>query len=318
MCRFGLSENGGTLKRRITVNVQGGLGNQLFNLHAGLAWSLRLQVPLVLDQRELCWGSNPSRQFELRSFDLEAWTPRDVYRDVTVRAGSSRITSPLGRRLSSRLRRELGIRMWTPEVGFDSNFDANVRPGSHVEAYSQTFVYAEFLEQRGFARRLPLVKTSTWLFDMIQRICEERVLAVHIRLGDYRQLESTHGIPSPDYYGAALRNAQDKLGESKIWIFSDEPGAALDALPSSMWSEVCVVDPPSEVTPAESLALLSHASAFVIGNSTFAWWGAWMSGSDSVVIAPHPWLNGQAVKRLVPASWQQLDKNSGANTFSQD
>ena len=57
------------------------------------------------------------------------------------------------------------------------------------------------------------------------------------------------------------------------------------------------------------LCLMSMSTHHIIANSSFSWWGAWLSGS-SQVIAPKKWY-GPAAKSvstvdLIPKTWKVL------------
>ena len=57
------------------------------------------------------------------------------------------------------------------------------------------------------------------------------------------------------------------------------------------------------------LCLMSMCSHHIIANSSFSWWGAWLSGSNNV-IAPKKWYGLAAEKiltdDLIPERWQTL------------
>ena len=68
----------------------------------------------------------------------------------------------------------------------------------------------------------------------------------------------------------------------------------------------------SEVSdPSADLLIMSKCSDFIIANSTFSWWGAWLcDNKDKVVICPSIWfgVNNQDkdIKDLYPEEWTVL------------
>jgi hypothetical protein len=60
---------------------------------------------------------------------------------------------------------------------------------------------------------------------------------------------------------------------------------------------------------SQYLHLMTHARNFVIPNSTFAWWAAWLSRSaEKAVVAPRRWFHDPTLDStdLCPPDWTLL------------
>ena len=133
-------------------------------------------------------------------------------------------------------------------------------------------------------------------------LMDEMFTAVHVRLGDYRR-ELSFGILTDWYYHGVLSKLS--LQETRrIVLFSDEPENCLSRIPEELRVKTWIV-PPSVFTSAETLALMSRASIFVLANSTFSWWGARLGKKqDEIVFAPKPWFSTNKVpNNLYPPKW---------------
>jgi hypothetical protein len=93
---------------------------------------------------------------------------------------------------------------------------------------------------------------------------------------------------------------------TKIWLFSDEPNEATSAIPSSLLDSTRII-PDFDKSSSLTLELMRHGKGYVIANSTFSWWGAFMSYStEPEVCAPTPWFVGQEEPiNLIPTTWHR-------------
>ena len=154
---------------------------------------------------------------------------------------------------------------------------------------------------------LRILKPSRNLLDFKELAAKEKPLIVHVRLGDYIGIDS-FGIPSKVYYEEALSLQSKNSRFNKIWLFSNEPEDALEFIPK-IYQDIVRVVPEIGNSSSETLELMRHGVGYVIGNSTYSWWGAFLSYTDSpLVVAPSPWFKGEpSPHELIPPNWLQIE-----------
>ena len=149
------------------------------------------------------------------------------------------------------------------------------------------FAKAEYLEEI----RDELLKGIELKEDLSQRAQAYMVqirkssnpIAVSIRYGaDYKNL----GWPicNKKYYLNALKKIQEKVLDGEVFVFSDN----LEAIVEEKWFEGVNVTYIEGCPVHESFTLLRSCSHFVTANSSFSWWGAWLSkNNEKIVYAPN-------------------------------
>lgn len=138
--------------------------------------------------------------------------------------------------------------------------------------------------------------------EIIEEVFEDPI-ALHIRRGDYLINSDNHHNLSLEYYKQALKKFSRKR---QVIIFTDDPEWA--SKQKLFKSDRFVV---SEGTGSyHDLYLMTQCSDFIIANSTYSWWGAWLANHGRV-IAPARWFgpNNQhkSLKDLYPFHWEILD-----------
>lgn len=143
--------------------------------------------------------------------------------------------------------------------------------------------------------------------DEIENPCENMMedidnpISLHIRRGDFLRNSGNHFNLTLEYYENALSH-YDK--SRQVIIFSDDPQWCKEQ--SLFDSDRFLVS--ESKNPYIDLCLMSLCSDFIIANSTFSWWGAWLSKNpNKKVIAPQKWFgpNNQHhnTKDLFPSEW---------------
>ena len=122
---------------------------------------------------------------------------------------------------------------------------------------------------------------------MAAQIRSHKAVALHVRFFD--SPEATGGINNApqDYYRRAIARMDQCHPGAHFYLFSDNVAAAKVAIPLNT-SRITIVDHnQGEAMAYADLWLMTLCQHFIIANSTFSWWGAWLGGGDDkTVIAP--------------------------------
>jgi hypothetical protein len=103
-----------------------------------------------------------------------------------------------------------------------------------------------------------------------------------------------------DYYNKAVRLIVEKVKNPHFFVFSDYPERTKKNLCFDY--PTTFVDHNDSDKDYEDLWLMSGCKYFIIGNSTFSWWGAWLSSFENkIVIAPSKILANNI--DIIPKCW---------------
>jgi hypothetical protein len=178
----------------------------------------------------------------------------------------------------------------------------------HFEGYWQSPRYFEAIGPRLLDEFRPSTPMSSQTLALHSRIKNERSLCVNVRRGDFVSNPKSnrfHGVLSASYYSHAVEVVKRKYKIDDIFVFSDDPAWCKQNLNLGRAFEI-VGHEHAGPHFSHYLELMKASSAFVIPNSTFGWWGAWLSGeSGEIVVAPKAWFRNPQMRMgdLIPAGW---------------
>jgi hypothetical protein len=113
-------------------------------------------------------------------------------------------------------------------------------------------------------------------------------IAVHVRRGDYLNLQNVHPIPSEAYYTEALKRLNSNNRD--VLLFSDDVNWVKSNLANKV-SNPIVVDSGDQ---SLDMILMSQCNDFVIANSSFSWWASWLcKNPDKRILCPKVWLGNE-------------------------
>lgn len=296
-------------RKKIIVSICGGLGNQMFQYAAGRALALQFGVPLQLDVEwfESFGEDTTPRKFQLLHFPF-------LMPHVTTTASESwRVR--LAKGIKSRLLHfSCAAHKIFPSIVFESNF--SYWPDNRALTTS-VFLYGYWQSEKYFASNASQIRkdfTFSSLPEGEAQVVATRIhacrdaVSVHIRRGDYisnPQAHAFHGLPRLDYYRAALEHIRTVMGNTTVFLFSDDPQWVRENFdPCGHACEVVELNLPD--APQHDMHLMSLCRHHVIANSSFSWWGAWLGQQDGIVVAPSKWFakkNFNEYKEIYCLKW---------------
>lgn len=293
----------------VLVRLEGGLGNQMFQYAAGRSVALATGRRLLLDSSAI--GRGPSkRRYELSSLAIGGERAGLICRLMARAQVGARLPAAvreLSRAVSPRrwqLLRDAGAAL--DERLFAISGDIVLEGPWQSAAYADRDPLVASQLRRDFALREPLTGRAAAVAAEIAA-CE--AVCVHVRRGDYVKdaaVSAFHGTLSIDYYTAAAERIAAEAGNPTFFVFSDDLPWAQASL--RLPGPTRFVEAVAGQSPAIDQRLMASCRHFVIANSTFSWWAAWLgAAAGKVVVAPQRWFAASpAPSGLIPAGWQRL------------
>ena len=195
------------------------------------------------------------------------------------------------------------------ETGFDAAV-LQIRGGAYLAGFWQREEYfseiADVIRKEFTFREPPNAQNAETLREIAT---SGNAVCVHVRRGDYLepQMHAFFGLCGLDYYRQAMELMRGRVNGPRFFLFSDDPAWARGHL--HIDDRTRLVDHNVGGQDHEDLRLMAACRHFIIANSSFSWWGAWLSAAaGKIVVAPKTWLAD--AKRIgfdpCPAGWIRI------------
>lgn len=259
----------------ITVNLKGGIGNQLFQIATayGIAKDLGLTFVIFRNQFEGCnQGSHPSKYYDTFYKNLIIIDPIPITHVIREKRWTA----------YAELKDEVA-------VAASTNNDSIC---IQLDGYFQSELHFEGLQNEIRSLLMSSINVNEVLSDIfatypsLTTFDPKRSAFIGVRRGDYVERAHVHNPCGMTYYNAAITMMPNV---DKYFIMSDDLEWARKNFIGDQYVFLDIAD--------DLLALLVTTlfNKFIISNSSYYWWGSYLSGSDEI-IAPDKWIFGASVK----------------------
>ena len=293
---------------KIIPRIFGGLGNQLFCYAAARRLALVNNAEVVIDDVSgFVYDDVYKRHYQLDHLNIPCRKAIAAERLEPF----SRVRRHLKRRWNQR--RPFERRSYLIQEGMD--FDSRLlhfkpQGTTYLEGYWQSEDYfkdiADILRQD-----LQITPpTDDINLAMAAQIRSCLAVAVHMRFFDEPNTNGVNNAPS-DYYSRAIEAMERFVPAAHYFVFSDKPQVARARISLSDDRYTLVAHNQGDENAYADLWLMTQCQHFIIANSTFSWWGAWLAANiNKKVIAPgFEMLEGKmwwGFKGLLPCEWIKL------------
>lgn len=120
--------------------------------------------------------------------------------------------------------------------------------------------------------------------------------SIHVRRGDYTNLKDYHtNLKLEDYYKPSIKKILENNNNIKFIVFSDDVEWCKK---NKFLQENCIFL--NTDNHFEDLYLMTQCDYHIIANSSFSWWGSYLSNTK-LTIAPKHWFGPQG-----PKNWSSI------------
>lgn len=288
----------------VIVNLDGGLGNQMFQYAFGKMISEKYSHLLKLDVSALF----EYRKYELDIFGINAEMATKADLLFFDRRNLSNI-----QKLVFKLRNQFSKTVCLAENEGQTNINLPPNLPAHtlVKGHWQSETYFRAIE--GIIRKdftFPAL-TGELNINIRHSIENSNSVSVHIRRGDYLlpKNNAVHGLLPLSYYREAIHYLEAKIDSPVFYVFSDDPEWVRANLHAE--ADIHYVTGNENNRSFVDMQLMSCCNHNIIANSSFSWWGAWLnSTANKIIVAPRQWfvdpVKNALYKNIVPQEWIRL------------
>lgn len=276
------------INKKIYLRLIGGLGNQLFCYSYARSLAEKTGRDLVIDSFTGFIKDSYNRKSRVKSF-LIKYKTASIFDNVKFYL--FKLFPNIGKQFFNYFYlKEVDPRIFQP-FEIKDEINKNIL---FIEGNFQSYLYfnnhSEIIKNEINLN----IKTNHKITEISNKITNCNSVSIHLRRIDY---DSKLNI---QYYLDAIKIIKNKIKIPHFFIFSDDIQWCKKNFTFLEQKTFITHDSKDEVV---DLLLMTQCKHFIIANSTFSWWGAWLANFDNkTIIAPKSIQIG-VINSFYPSSW---------------
>jgi hypothetical protein len=273
----------------IIVKLQGGMGNQMFQYAIGRRLAIDNNVELTFD-RTFLDDKTPRPGYVVRDYDLSIFNVNVNFATAAeIFSFKNRFHNPLVERISNKLIGRKATYILEESLNFNAKYLA-LQDNYYLEGYFQSESYFETIKDLIKSEFTLKNDPTPFVAELENEIKNSTSVCVNVRRADF-VTNSFHGTCDAAYYKRAEAFILDKVKNPTIYVFSDDLEWCKENLKFESPYKF-VEHTYAGIKFQDYLRLMSSCRHFILPNSSFAWWAAYLSkNDDKIVTVPPRWLS---------------------------
>tara|TARA_B110000208_G_scaffold191467_1_gene258407 strand:- start:427 stop:1242 length:816 start_codon:yes stop_codon:yes gene_type:complete len=268
----------------ITVEIMGGLGNQLFQVFTCLSYSMDYDIPFYIEDKTLEHGPRKKTYWDSFLIKLQPYLkkPINVKKIKLTQAEFKQI----------------------PKINLNQNYK--------LFGYFQSYKYFNNNKKK----IIELLNMENIKNKLNNKYDYYDIVSLHFRLGDYKDLQQHHPILPIEYYIKSLKQLIEdtKKNDWKILYFYEKNDTEMILkninILKNNFNKLTFIGVNHELEDYEQILCMSLCKHNIIANSTFSWWGAYFNNNDNLVYYPNIWFGpaqgNKKVDDLFLDDWKKI------------
>lgn len=270
----------------ITVEIMGGLGNQLFQIFTMMSYAFDNKARMCIEEKEIVIGDRKILYWDTLLSNLKFFIKPQMKDNFILREQDFHYK----------------------KIPYLKNINDNVK----LQGYFQSYKYF----QNNFDTIMKFVKFDEKKSHYIDNYCYEYTISLHFRVGDYKFLQDFHPLLSAQYYIESLKYIEKETGRENwqiLYFCEDEDIEYVDTMILQIQKSMPIlsfIKIDSNYSDWQQMLIMSLCRHNIIANSSFSWWGAYLNTQENIVCYPNTWfgpkIGNKKLDDLFPSSWHKI------------
>jgi len=290
----------------LTAELCGGIGNQLFQIATAYAYSKRTMKKLCFRKFQFngCrQGSHPTKYYN-NLFEKLNFIDNIVNINIVKEKGFS--YQDIIDDIHKFANKNISISGYFQSENYFKQYKKEIVNLFTPSICKENTLRDIFVEQMGLQRNIAIVnflKLNSNIFNNFPELLSniDNFVFIGVRRGDYITYAHCHNPCGMDYYNKAINLFNSSEHNTTYYIMSDDLEWCKEKfisdnersryIPSESHS-VCEYKFLDIKDDLEALLVITLFKNYIIGNSSFHWWGSYLSIYEDIkIVAPDKWVN---------------------------